>query len=77
MCVCVCIYIKLLFSPSQNTFKILLVGDSGVGKTCFLLKFTDVLNPPTLSGVDFKVRTVEVDDVSVTLQIVSPYYVMK
>jgi Ras-related protein Rab-1A len=51
-----------------------LVGDPGVGKSCFLLKFTDdiyldALNPPTMSGVDFKVRTLNVNNTSVTLQI--------
>lgn len=48
------------------TFKILLIGDSGVGKSSLLLRFTDdqFLQPDEVSatiGVDFKVRVMEVD----------------
>jgi Ras-related protein Rab-1A len=53
-------------------FKILLIGDSGVGKSCILLRFTDdTYNDSYIStiGVDFKIRTVEIDNKSVKLQI--------
>ena len=45
-------------------FKVLLVGNSGVGKSSLLLRFAeDTPNDnfkPTI-GVDFKIRTIEVD----------------
>jgi Ras-related protein Rab-1A len=46
-------------------FKILLIGDSGVGKTCMLLKFTDeVFQASYIStiGVDFKIKTLRLED---------------
>ncbi|TPX49179.1 hypothetical protein SeMB42_g02707 [Synchytrium endobioticum] len=51
---------------SVATFKLLLIGDSGTGKSSLLLRFTDDtwLQPDEVSatiGVDFKVKMVEVD----------------
>jgi Ras-related protein Rab-1A len=46
-------------------FKLVIIGDSGVGKSCLLLRFADDYFPesylPTI-GVDFKIRTIELDD---------------
>ncbi|KAM7402905.1 hypothetical protein PAMA_003703 [Pampus argenteus] len=53
-------------------FRLLLLGDSGVGKTCILRRFTDAEFDPThisTIGVDFKMKTVEVDGVKVRVQI--------
>eukprot|EP01113_Clastostelium_recurvatum_P000455 TRINITY_DN101_c0_g1_i2.p1 TRINITY_DN101_c0_g1~~TRINITY_DN101_c0_g1_i2.p1 ORF type:complete len:985 (+),score=334.30 TRINITY_DN101_c0_g1_i2:83-3037(+) len=54
-------------------FKILLIGDSGVGKSCALLRFADdsFFSESYIStiGVDFKVRTVELNGYTVKLQI--------
>ena len=53
--------------------KLLIIGDSGVGKTCFLLRFSeDNFNIPHLAtiGIDFKIKTIEVDGKQVKLQIV-------
>jgi len=53
-------------------FKFLLIGDSGVGKSCLLLRFADDEYSETyLStvGVDFKIRTIDVDGKKVKLQI--------
>lgn len=49
------------------TFKLLLIGDSGTGKSSLLLRFTDDtwLKPDQVSatiGVDFKVKILDVDD---------------
>ncbi|WFD33799.1 GTP-binding protein [Malassezia cuniculi] len=44
--------------------KLLLIGDSGVGKSCLLLRFCDDAWTPsfiTTIGIDFKIRTIEVD----------------
>lgn len=53
-------------------FKLLLIGDSGVGKSCLLLRFADdTYTESYIStiGVDFKIRTIELDGKVVKLQI--------
>mmetsp|Transcript_3426 Transcript_3426/g.6054 ORF Transcript_3426/g.6054 Transcript_3426/m.6054 type:complete len:202 (+) Transcript_3426:211-816(+) len=53
-------------------FKMLLIGDSGVGKSCLLLRFADnTYNESHIStiGVDFKIRTIELDSKTIKLQI--------
>jgi Ras-related protein Rab-1A len=53
-------------------FKLVLVGDSGVGKSCLLLRFADdTFNESYIStiGVDFRFRTLNVDGKAVKLQI--------
>jgi Ras-related protein Rab-1A len=45
-------------------FKLLLIGDSGVGKSCILLRFADDTYTDSFIstiGVDFKIRTIEVE----------------
>ena len=52
--------------------KLLLIGDSGVGKSCLLLRFSDdAFNTSfiTTIGIDFKIRTVEIDNKRCKLQI--------
>ncbi|KAJ8447263.1 hypothetical protein Cgig2_013040 [Carnegiea gigantea] len=54
-------------------FKLLLIGDSGVGKSCLLLRFADdsyLDSYISTIGVDFKIRTVEQDGKTIKLQIV-------
>ncbi|OUM62208.1 hypothetical protein PIROE2DRAFT_51733 [Piromyces sp. E2] len=52
--------------------KLLLIGDSGVGKSCLLLRFSEDSFTPsfiTTIGIDFKIRTIELDGKRIKLQI--------
>jgi len=53
-------------------FKILIIGDSGVGKSALLVRFADdAYTESYIStiGVDFKIRTIEIDGKTIKLQI--------
>ena len=53
-------------------FKLLLIGDSGVGKSCLLLRFADQQYTDSYIstiGVDFKIRTIDLDGKTIKLQI--------
>lgn len=53
-------------------FKLLLIGDSSVGKTCLLFRFSeDAFNTSFIStiGIDFKIRTIDLDGKKIKLQI--------
>lgn len=59
-------------SANHTAIKMLLIGDSGVGKTSLLLRFTENAFSQsflTTIGIDFKVKTVEVDGERYKLQI--------
>jgi len=53
--------------------KLLLIGDSGVGKSCLLLRFSDdsfTTSFITTIGIDFKIRTIEEEGKRLKLQVV-------
>ncbi|XP_071098780.1 ras-related protein Rab-8B-like isoform X2 [Haliotis cracherodii] len=51
----------------DNLYKILLIGDSDVGKVELMLHFAKDDDTPT--GIDFKIRTIELDGKKIKLQI--------
>lgn len=59
-------------SQHQFVFKYIIIGDSGVGKSCLLLQFTDKRFEPLHDltiGVEFGTRMVSIDSKNVKLQI--------
>ncbi|CAD5205841.1 unnamed protein product [Bursaphelenchus okinawaensis] len=59
-------------TETLTTLKILIVGESGVGKSSLMLRFVDDTFDPELSatiGVDFRVTTMNIDGNSVKLAI--------
>ena len=62
----------MLESEYDYRFALLMIGDSGVGKSSLLLRFSDDLYRGTdisTIGVDFKVKMVTVEDKAIKLQI--------
>ena len=57
---------------SDYLFKLLIIGESGVGKTCLLLRFTDdsfTANHLTTIGIDFKIKIINLENKLIKLQI--------
>lgn len=53
-------------------FKLLILGDSGVGKSCILLRFVDVsfvTNHIATIGIDYKIKILDIGGSRVKLQI--------
>ncbi|CAN0149113.1 unnamed protein product, partial [Laminaria digitata] len=56
----------------DHTIRILLLGDSGVGKTSLMTRFSEDKFAPTMistAGVDFKVQTLDINGKRVRCQI--------
>ena len=56
----------------NHLFKLLIIGESGVGKTCLLLRFTDdsfTSNHLTTIGIDFKIKIINLENKLIKLQI--------
>ena len=59
-------------SPSLIIPQLLMIGDSGVGKTCLLLRYANDSFSPTFIttiGIDFKIKNVDIDGKRIKLQI--------
>eukprot|EP00758_Cryptobia_borreli_P008459 Tbor_TRINITY_DN5390_c1_g2::TRINITY_DN5390_c1_g2_i1::g.5140::m.5140/K07877/RAB2A; Ras-related protein Rab-2A len=59
-------------SQHQYVFKYIIIGDSGVGKSCLLLQFTDKRFEPLHDltiGVEFGARMINIDNKNIKLQI--------
>ena len=69
-------------APYDYLIKVILVGDTGVGKTSFLLRFTEQMfddashiatigknSSLTIIGIDFKTKNLRMDGKNVKLQI--------
>uniref|UniRef100_A0A7S3LSK1 Uncharacterized protein n=1 Tax=Palpitomonas bilix TaxID=652834 RepID=A0A7S3LSK1_9EUKA len=58
--------------PYDHLIKMMLIGDSGVGKSSLLVRFADGTfdssGTPTI-GIDFKLRTIDIDGKKVRLQL--------
>ncbi len=58
-------------AANEVVYKLVIVGESGVGKSCLMLRFADdMFSPVHLStiGVDFKIRQMQLDGKQVKLQ---------
>jgi Ras-related protein Rab-8A len=57
---------------SNAIVKIVIIGDSGVGKTNILLRFCDndfKMSYSATIGVDFKIKVIKINDYKIKLQI--------
>ncbi len=65
---------KFKSKQHDHSFKIVLIGDSGVGKSCILMRFADDKfneNFYATIGVDFRFKNIELDTKNIKLQIVN------
>ena len=64
--------LKMAKKSYDFLFKLLLIGDSSVGKTAILLRFSDdSFSPNFIStiGIDFRIKTIEIRGKKIKLQI--------
>ena len=65
-------FLKNIFNYSDYIFKIVLIGDTSVGKSCLLTRFADdqfTDNYVTTIGVDFRFKTMIVMDKIIKVQV--------
>lgn len=58
--------------PQSRVFKIIVIGDSNVGKTCLTYRFCGgkfLKNPEATIGVDFRERTLQLDGENIKVRI--------
>jgi len=61
-----------LTTEYDHLFKLVIIGDTSVGKSCLLVRFADhsyTESYISTIGVDFKIRTIELDGKVIKLQI--------
>ena len=59
-------------NPFDMQIKLLMIGDSGVGKTCLLLRYANDSFSPTFIttiGIDFKIKNIQIDGKRIKLQV--------
>mmetsp|Transcript_25864 Transcript_25864/g.40134 ORF Transcript_25864/g.40134 Transcript_25864/m.40134 type:complete len:208 (+) Transcript_25864:153-776(+) len=59
-------------APYDMQIKLLMIGDSGVGKTCLLLRYANDSFSPTFIttiGIDFKIKNIDIEGKRIKLQI--------
>ena len=64
--------IDVIEKDYEHLFKLLVIGDSGVGKSCILLRFSDDVftdNFISTIGVDFKIKKLDINGQQVKMQI--------
>lgn len=60
-----CFFDRYAMEDYKFLFKVVLIGNAGVGKTCLVRRFTQGVFPPgqgATIGVDFMIKTVVVDN---------------
>ena len=65
-------YLTMSKKSYDSLVKLLLIGDSGVGKTSIVYRFTDDVYSDsflTSIGIDFKVKTLDVEGKKIKLQV--------
>ena len=64
---------ELINQDYDYLFKVLLLGDSGTGKSSLVLRYTDNIFQASLIssiGVDFKIKKKEIDGKKIKIQVV-------
>ena len=69
-----CLRMSAPHKQHDHLFKLLIIGNAGVGKSSILVRFADNIFTQsyiTTIGVDFKIRTIEVEGKKIKLQVSS------